>query len=30
MDKKFWQQFAIAISLFLLGYMTFNSKYFFG
>ena len=26
--KKFWKQFAIALALFLLGYLTFNSKLF--
>jgi hypothetical protein len=29
-NKKFWKQFAIALLLFLAGYVTFNSKYLFG
>lgn len=30
MNKNFWKQFAIALALFLAGYMTFNSKWLFG
>jgi NitT/TauT family transport system substrate-binding protein len=28
MNKNFWKQFAIALALFLLGYLTFNSNLF--
>lgn len=28
-NKKFWKQFAIALALFLAGYLTFNSNLFF-
>ena len=28
-NKKFWKQFAIALALFLAGYITFNSNLFF-
>lgn len=28
MNRNFWKQFAIALALFLLGYFTFNSKWF--
>lgn len=29
MNKTFWKQFAIALALFLAGYFTFNSNFFF-
>lgn len=28
MNKTFWKQFAIALALFLAGYLTFNGKLF--
>lgn len=28
-NKKFWKQFAIALALFLAGYITFNGSLFF-
>lgn len=28
MDKNFWKQFAIALVLFLLGYLTFSQHWF--
>jgi uncharacterized membrane protein YqaE (UPF0057 family) len=28
MDKNFWKQFAIALLLFLLGYLTFSRNWF--
>ena len=28
MNKNFWKQFAIALALFLAGYLTFNGKFF--